>query len=122
VKPVPLAELPPEMTAEWQLVDLTAGNRDYKMLVSPPPGDKNFEVAFAGVSLNNLRIGLMAAGLDPSYFPWPPESDPDRPPYRGLLPLEADDAGIFFGREGFIVLGLEALWPLSQHAIALNPA
>ena len=27
-------------------------------------------------------------------------NDLDRPPYRGLRPLEAEDAGIFFGRDG----------------------
>ena len=47
----------------------------------------------------------MQAGLDARYFAWPPDNDPDRPPYRGLRPLEAEDAGIFFGRDGPIVVG-----------------
>jgi hypothetical protein len=42
-----------------------------------------------------LRIGLMQTGLDPKFFKWPPDHDPNRAPYRGLKPLEADDAGIF---------------------------
>jgi conflict system STAND superfamily ATPase len=66
-------------------------------------------VAFAEDGLKRLRIGLAQAGLDPRYFPWPPEGDPERPPYRGLRPLEAEDAGIFFGRDGAIVAGLDLL-------------
>ena len=42
-------------------------------------------------------------------FAWPPENDPNRPPYRGLRPLEADDAGIFFGRDGPIVEALDRM-------------
>jgi len=30
---------------------------------------------------------------------WPPEHDPKKAPVRGLRPFEADDAGIFFGRD-----------------------
>src|SRR5262249_9781651 len=87
IKPTPFANIPIEMTAEWQLVDLTAGTRDYQTPVTPPPGDKTATVAFAKQALERLRIGLMQAGLDPRYFPWPPENDPDRAPYRGLQPL-----------------------------------
>jgi hypothetical protein len=100
VEPTPLADLPAEMTAEWQLVDLVAGRRDHKVTVKIPPGDKTASVAFASDGLDRLRIGLMQAGLDARYFAWPPEGDPERAPYRGLHPLEAGDAGIFFGREG----------------------
>ena len=52
--------------------------------VTPPPGDKTVTVAFAKDGLERLRIGLMQAGLDARYFAWPPEHDPERPPYRGL--------------------------------------
>ena len=65
------------MTAEWQLVDLTAGKRDHKVTVTPPPGDKTATVAFAEDGLERLRIGLMQAGLDARYFAWPPEDDPE---------------------------------------------
>jgi hypothetical protein len=114
VAPTPLADLPNEMTAEWQLVDLTAGKRDHKVTVSPPPGDQAVTVAFAEAGLERLRIGLMQAGLDARYFAWPPASDPDRAPYRGLEPLEAEDAGIFFGRDGPIVVGLDLLRGLRE--------
>ena len=45
---------------------------------------------------------------------WPPPNDPDRPPYRGLKPLEAEDAGIFFGRDAPIVEALDALRGLRE--------
>jgi hypothetical protein len=114
VAPTPMADLPVEMTAEWQLVDLISGRRDHKVKVAPPPGDKTVGIAFASEALERLRVGLMQAGLDPSYFAWPPEGDPERAPYRGLQPLAAEDAGIFFGREGPTILGLDLLRGLRE--------
>jgi class 3 adenylate cyclase len=116
VDPIPLERLPVEMTGEWQLVDLTEGKRDNKVTVTPPPGDKRVTVAFAEAGLERLHVGLMQAGLDARYFVWPPEHDPERAPYRGLEPLEAEDAGIFFGRDGPIVLGLDRLRGLREAA------
>ena len=116
VDPIALMKLPTEMTAEWQLVDLTAGKRDHKVTVTPPPGDKSVTVAFAEDGLERLRIGLMQAGLDARYFAWPPEHDPERAPYRGLEPLEAEDAGIFFGRDGPTIVGLDLLRGLREAA------
>ena len=78
VEPTPFSDIPTEMTAEWQLVDLTAGKRDHKVTVKPPPGDKTAKVEFARDGLERLRIGLMQAGLDARYFAWPPKHDPDR--------------------------------------------
>jgi hypothetical protein len=74
-----------------------------------PNGAGTATGAFASEGLARLRIGLMQTGLDPRFFKWPPERDPDRAPYRGLKPLEADDAGIFFGREGPTVVALDML-------------
>jgi len=85
VEPMPFSELPTEMTAEWQITDLTTGALDYHAAVTLP-GGKTTEVAFCTEGLDRLRIGLVECGLDPKHFPWPPENDPDRPPYRGLLP------------------------------------
>jgi conflict system STAND superfamily ATPase len=122
VAATPFDELPVEMTAEWQLVDLTAGVRDYIRTVPLPPDPgapgvvKTAQVNLANDGLNRLRIGLTAAGLDPKYFAWPPAHDPDRPPYRGLRPLEAEDAGIFFGRDGSIVEAFDRLRGLRDHA------
>ena len=58
----------------------------------------------------------MRAGLDARFFQWPPEDDPDRPPYRGMRPLEAEDAGIFFGREAPTIEALDRLRGLSEAA------
>jgi hypothetical protein len=57
-------------------------------------------VTFSAEGLQRLKHGLEESGLDPKYFAWPPQNDPERSPYRGLRPLEAEDAGIFFGRDG----------------------
>lgn len=109
VQPTRLSDLPVELTSEWQVVDLTTGTRDHQATVNVPPSGMPVTVCFGSDGLNRLRIGLLQAGLNPSYFAWPPENDPNRPPYRGLRPLEAEDAGIFFGRDGPIVLGLDLL-------------
>lgn len=53
-----------------------------------------------------LRIGLMAAGLDPAdAFDW----DDSRPPYPGLVSFQEQDAAIYFGRDGEIRDGLDRL-------------
>lgn len=114
VAPTPYPDIPNEMTAEWQLVDLTAGERCHKATVELPSSNKPLQVAFSKDGLERLRIGLAGAGIDPRYFAWPPENDPDRTPYRGLQPLEAEDAGIFFGRDGPAVIGLDLLRGLRE--------
>ncbi|MEM7192858.1 MAG: TIR domain-containing protein, partial [Pseudomonadota bacterium] len=116
VEPTPLADLPVEMAAEWQLVDLTAGQLDFVVSVAPPPGNETKTVSYSSDGLARLRIGLMEAGLDARYFAWPPEHDPERAPYRGLEPLEAEDAGIFFGRDGPTIVGLDLLRGLREQA------
>jgi formylglycine-generating enzyme required for sulfatase activity len=114
VDPTPFADIPTEMTAEWQLVDLTAGTLDHVVTVTLPRGAGTATGAFASEGLTRLRIGLLQTGLDPKFFKWPPDHDPNRAPYRGLKPLEADDAGIFFGREGPTVVALDMLRGLRE--------
>ncbi len=116
IEPTPFADIPTEMTAEWQLVDLTVGTRNVPFEVSLPQNAGTASIAFAEDGLNRLRIGIMQAGLDPKYFKWPPDHDPERAPYRGLKPLDFDDAGIFFGREGPTVVGLDMLRGLREAA------
>ncbi len=116
VEPTPFESLPVELTEEWQVADLTAGTRDYSATVTLPPGDKTATVAFCSEGLNRLRIGLMQAGIDASHFDWPPANDPNRSPYRGLKPLEADDAGIFFGRDAAVISALDTLRGLREAA------
>jgi hypothetical protein len=66
-------------------------------------------VTFSASGLSRLKGGLEKAGLDARFFAWPPENEPDRPPYRGLKPLEVEDAGIFFGREAPVIEALDRL-------------
>lgn len=116
VEPTPFADIPIEMTAEWQLIDLTAGARDQQKSVTLPRDAGTATVAFAADGLSRLRIALMQSGLDPKYFKWPPDHDPQRAPYRGLKPLDTDDTGIFFGRDGPTVVGLDTLRALREAA------
>ena len=44
---------------------------------------------------------------------WPPDTERDRAPYRGLKPLESVDAAIFFGRDAPIVEAMDRLGDLS---------
>ncbi|MEO6395656.1 MAG: toll/interleukin-1 receptor domain-containing protein, partial [Devosia sp.] len=116
VQPTPYDTLPPELTAEWQLVDLTAGKTGWSTTIVPPRLPDEKTVAFSENGLARLAAGLQKAGLDPAHFAWPPSHDLGRAPYRGLLPLDADDAGIFFGRDGMIVLTLDGLRGLRSKA------
>ncbi len=109
IEDLPVGELPEELTGTWQIVSLAAG-RDHVMLnVVLPITQEEAHVTFSAEGLQRLKHGLEEAGLDVNYFAWPPQSDLNRPPYRGLLPLEAEDAGIFFGRGGPIVEVLDRL-------------
>ena len=62
------------------------------------------------------RVG--EGGDRPRFFAWPPENEPNRAPYRGLKPLEAEDAGIFFGRDAPIVEAVDRLRGLRAGAPA----
>jgi formylglycine-generating enzyme required for sulfatase activity len=109
-------ELPTDVTGTWQLVNLATG-RDHKQFrVTMPITGEEMHVTFSQEGLARLKNGLDRAGLHASFFNWPPESDPKRPPYRGLRPLEADDAGIFFGREAPIIKAIDQLRGLRDAA------
>jgi formylglycine-generating enzyme required for sulfatase activity len=109
-------ELHKELADSWQIVRLASG-RDHVILrvVLPITHDESY-VTFSAEGLRRLKRGLEEAGLQPKYFVWPPGDDPNRPPYRGLRPLEAEDAGIFFGRDGPIVEALDRLRGLRETA------
>jgi WD40 repeat protein len=109
IQPTPFEIMPIEMVSEWQIIDLTAGRRDTSFNITLPPDNKLAEVAFSSDGLKRLLIGLEKAGVDARYFPWPPAHDPLRSPYRGLRPMEADDAGIFFGREAALIETIDCL-------------
>ena len=107
LKQVALAELPVELTAEWQLSQLV-GEGPKESITFTHKGQAQ-QVEFLSDGLTRLRIGLENAGLDARYFPWPPPGDKDRAPYRGLFPLDETDAAVYFGRDAQIVRGLDAL-------------
>ncbi len=81
-----------------------------------PITHEEVHVTFSAEGLQRLKYGLEQAGLDGKHFAWPPTDDPHRPPYRGLRPLEVEDAGIFFGRDGLIVEALDRLRGLREAA------
>ncbi len=111
-----LADLPPELAGTWQAVDLTGG-QDGRIFRVPLPGShEEKHVTFSAEGLRRLKHGLDKAGLDPKFFAWPPENDPERVPFRGLKPLETVDAGIFFGRDAPIVEALDRLRGLREAA------
>jgi len=114
IEDFPVGELPEELTGTWQVVHLASG-RDHVMLVGVlPVTHEEVHVTLSAEGLQRLKHGLEEAGLDAKYFAWPPRSDPNRPPYRGLRPLETEDAGIFFGRDGQIVEALDRLRGLRE--------
>ena len=114
IEDIATSDLPPLMTREWQIVNIAPTAETKNFSVTLPRTSQAVQVAFNADGLRRLRIGLFSAGLDARFFDWPPESDPNRPPYRGLRPLEAEDAGIFFGRDAPIVEALERLRGLRE--------
>jgi formylglycine-generating enzyme required for sulfatase activity len=116
VEDIAVADLPVNLTSTWQLVRLCSGTDHVMLRVSMPFTGKEAHVTFSAEALSRLKTGLQRAGLDSRFFAWPPEGDPNRPPYRGLRPLEADDAGIFFGRDAPIVEALDTLRGLRDGA------
>jgi Novel STAND NTPase 1/TIR domain len=109
IEDIATGDLPELMTRDWQIVNIAAAGETKLISVVLPKTSETVAVRFSADGLRRLKVGLLAAGLDARYFNWPPANDPDRPPYRGLLPLEAEDAGIFFGRDASIVEGLDRL-------------
>lgn len=94
------SQIPGHIKQSWQIVNLFEGD-DHgaaREVVLPNETAPRF-VYFSNSGLARLKAGLKKAGLDPETFPWPPANDPNRSPYRGMSHFEAEDAGIFFGRE-----------------------
>ena len=114
IEPFSSSELPAELSSTWQVVDLASGHDHQQFRVTLPRTHQESHVTFSLEGLRRLRDGLVNAGLDPRFFDWPPETDPDRAPYRGLKPLEAEDAGIFFGRDAPIFEALDQLRGLRE--------
>ena len=109
-------DIPARYTQTWQLTSLSGGRDGQLFATHVPPDGLEAHVVFSHDGLRRLRAGLHRAGLDPRYFEWPPAREPTRPPYRGLRPLEAEDAGIFFGRDAALVGALDHLRRLQERA------
>jgi formylglycine-generating enzyme required for sulfatase activity len=116
IEDLTVAEVPSNLTGDWQLVRLASGRDGITLRAILPITHEEAHVTFSQEGLQRLKHGLEQAGLDPKHFAWPPSSDPSRPPYRGLRPLEADDAGIFFGRDASVVDALDRLRGLREAA------
>lgn len=114
IEDLPVGELPEDLAGTWQIVRLAAGRDHVVLRTVLPITQDEAHVHFSAEGLQRLKHGLEEAGLDPKYFAWPPQTDLNRPPYRGLRPLEAEDAGIFFGRDGPIVEVLDKLRGLRE--------
>ena len=93
------------VTGEWQRCDLFGDGPTTEI----PVEGKDGPVVLLTEGLRRLHQGLRRTGIGAEHFPWPPPQDPDRAPYRGWEPFEEADAAVFFGRDGQIVRGLDAL-------------
>jgi len=113
---VPISDIPLRYREAWQFVSLSGGTDHEIFRVEVPPDGVERHVSFSRSGLAHLKAGLLAAGLDPKYFAWPPPDKPYRSPYPGLEALEADDAGIFFGRDAPLVLALDRLREMAGRA------
>ena len=116
VDDITFGDIPLTLSRHWQLVNLYAGKDHRQFTVTLPITHEQDYISFSEEGLMRLRHGLTKAGLDPKYFPWPPESNPERSPYPGLSPLEKEDAGIFFGRDGKIIEAMRTLRGLKEGA------
>ena len=104
-----IESLPAELTGVWQIVNLVDG-QDLRLFSAQTPGShEERHIGYSLSGLQRLKRGLEKAGLDARFFAWPPPSEADRAPYRGLKPQEAADAGIFFGRNAPIVDAIDRL-------------
>ena len=113
-KKVKLSDIPSEMTKEWQVVDLTGSGKKEHFEVKAVSDGQTHKISFNSTELVRLKTGLENAGIDPRYFEWPPKHESDRAPYQGLGAMQEEDAGIFFGREGQILSGLDQLRGLHE--------
>jgi hypothetical protein len=111
-----VGDLPADVTSKWQLVNLATGSDHRQFPITLPVTGELATPTFSLEGLARLKSGLQRAGLAASWFAWPPELDPQRSPYRGLKPLEAEDAGIFFGREAPTIEAIDLLRGMCEAA------
>jgi hypothetical protein len=97
-------------------VNLASGSDHQLFRAVTPNKTEEAHITFSKDGLKRLKGGLTKAGLDARFFDWPPAGEPNRPAYRGLKPIEAEDAGIFFGREAQLIEALDRLRGLTEAA------
>lgn len=110
---VDMRAVPTEMRS-WQMCDLVKGDRTCTFAVAHDPLVPLTEVVFSEAGLEQLQRGLQGSSLSANEFPWPPPHEPQRSPYRGLKPLEAEDAAIYFGRQSAITGTIATLRQLRE--------
>jgi len=102
-----------DITSEWQRCDLFAEGEQVEIDVPGAPA-----VRFNAAAMRQLDKAIDGSGIGPEIFRWPPERDPDRAPYRGWVPFEDVDAGVFFGRDAAIYKGLDELQKMQFRLLA----
>jgi WD40 repeat protein len=102
-----------DITSHWQRCDLFAKGEQTTIEVAGGAA-----VCFNTAALLQLRRALEGPGVGAEDFVWPPGTDPNRAPYRGWLPFEDIDAGVFFGRDAAIAQGLDELRALRFRELA----
>ena len=117
VEPTPVEKMPAALVDEWQMCDPVTGADVQLFDVELDPVVPRTRIAFAHAGLLRLRGGLENAGVDAATFAWPPVTDPNRSPYRGLRALEPEDAAIFLGRDAAIVRALDALRSMREQGV-----
>ena len=85
------------ITSDTQLCALTGDGPTERVRYTADGADR--EAWFLADGLSRLRDGLQRAGLRGRSFQWPAAGTVDRAPYRGLQPLDREDAAVFFGRD-----------------------
>ena len=109
IEDLPVGELPEDLAGTWQIVRLAAG-RDHVMLRAIlPVTHEEAHVTFSAEGLQRLKHGLEAAGLESQIFRVAATERPEPAALSRPRPLEAEDAGIFFGRDAPIIEALDRL-------------
>lgn len=96
----------------WQWRDVFVRNGEPTVAIDV--GDDMPAVVFSTDGLDRLLRDVQSPDLSAGSFPWPPPNEPDRDPYRGWLPFESIDAGVFFGRDTETVRALKALSEIAE--------
>lgn len=116
IEKLPADDLPFGLKEKAETTSLAPGENNRLFCVSKPGGEEEREIAFSNEGLDRLNALLKQAGLAARFFAWPPENEPNRAPYRGLLPLEDADAGVFFGRDELMIRAADELRGLAMEA------